>query len=343
MNNLMNEYIEFTKKNLNKYMKIIFEKYYDNIVIEEYIKTYINARYYNVVHSNVIAKAFFKRILNELEYKKDILEKRLENEEIKSDIRIIENSKKVFEYILFFDNVRKVDNFKTINSIKEVVKNLAVIREKEFQIKTNETFEEKIYKEIVDDMLKKDIYLDNFESEEFSLEIENLKEKNNIFDVILKNKIKVSENYSEHAKNKAFSTGIIAEDKLKIEYILLSIIVIKDILNGNFSDIYTAEFEKNLLKKPQKLESILQLINNQALKEKINLKLNYEEYENNKQLIQELIGKGYHFAIILDNSFKDIEQLENLKLFNIVIVNNNIKLYNEINKKRKIYTNIIEK
>ena len=40
MNNLMNEYIEFTKKNLKKYMKIIFEKYYDNIVIEEYIKTY---------------------------------------------------------------------------------------------------------------------------------------------------------------------------------------------------------------------------------------------------------------------------------------------------------------
>ena len=39
MNNLMNEYIEFTKKNLKKYMKIIFEKYYDNIVIEEYIKT----------------------------------------------------------------------------------------------------------------------------------------------------------------------------------------------------------------------------------------------------------------------------------------------------------------
>ena len=51
MNNLMDEYIEFTKKNLRKYMKIIFEKYYDNIVIEEYIKTYINARYYNITHS----------------------------------------------------------------------------------------------------------------------------------------------------------------------------------------------------------------------------------------------------------------------------------------------------
>ena len=48
MNNLMDEYIEFTKKNLRKYMKIIFEKYYDNIVIDEYIKTYINVLYHFV-------------------------------------------------------------------------------------------------------------------------------------------------------------------------------------------------------------------------------------------------------------------------------------------------------
>ena len=90
MNNLMDEYIEFTKKNLRKYMKIIFEKYYDNIVIDEYIKTYINARYYNITHSEVVSRAFFKRILNELEYKKEILERKLQKEEIKADERIID-------------------------------------------------------------------------------------------------------------------------------------------------------------------------------------------------------------------------------------------------------------
>ena len=142
MNNLMDEYIEFTKKNLRKYMKIIFEKYYDNIVIDEYIKTYINARYYNITHSEVVSRAFFKRILNELEYKKEILERKLQKEEIKADERIIENAEKVFEYILFFDNVRKVDNFKTINSIKEVVKNLTILRNEKFKIKTKEDFED---------------------------------------------------------------------------------------------------------------------------------------------------------------------------------------------------------
>ena len=34
MNNLMDEYIEFTKKNLRKYMKIIFEKYYDRDIYD---------------------------------------------------------------------------------------------------------------------------------------------------------------------------------------------------------------------------------------------------------------------------------------------------------------------
>lgn len=341
MNNLMDEYIEFTKKNLRKYMKIIFEKYYDNIVIDEYIKTYINARYYNITHSKVVSRAFFKRILNELEYKKEILERKLQKEEIKADERIIENAEKVFEYILFFDNVRKVDNFKTINSIKEVVKNLTILRNEKFKIKTKDDFEDKLYKQIVDDMLAKEIYLEKFEDDKFYLEMQNAKE--NIYYVTLLNNIKVSENYSERAKDKAFSSKIVAEDKIKIEYILLSIISLKDILSGNFDDIYISRFECSLFKKEKKLESTLNLIDNQALKEKINLNITYEEYVTYNKKINELIGQGYKFCITLDNTFKDIEKLENLKIFNIVILPKEIRQYNEISRKKKIYKNIIEK
>ena len=343
MNNLMDEYIEFTKKNLRKYMKLIFEKYYDNIIIEEYIKTYINARYYNIIHSEVVSRAFFKRILNELDYKKEILEKKLKNEEIKSDEKIIEYAEKVFEYILFFDNVRKVDNFKTINSIKEVVKNLAILRNEEFKIKTSKEFEDKLYKQIVDDMLEKEIYLENFEDDKFVLEMQNSKENEKIYYVTLLNNIKVSENYSQSAKNKAFNSRIVAEDKIKVEYIFLNIVSIKDILSGNFEDIYISTFESSLFKKEKKLESTLKLIDNQALKEKINININYEEYVTYNKKIKELIGQGYQFCITLDNTFKDIEKLENLKIFNIVILPKNIRLYNEITKKKKVYKNIMEK
>ena len=82
---------------------------------------------------------------------------------------------------------------------------------------------------------------------------------------------------------------------------------------------------------------------NQALKEKINLNITYEEYVTYNKKINELIGQGYKFCITLDNTFKDIEKLENLKIFNIVILPKEIRQYNEISRKKKIYKNIIEK
>ena len=339
MNNLMDEYIEFTKKNLRKYMKIIFEKYYDNIVIDEYIKTYINARYYNITHSEVVSRAFFKRILNELEYKKEILERKLQKEEIKADERIIENAEKVFEYILFFDNVRKVDNFKTINSIKEVVKNLTILRNEKFKIKTKDDFEDKLYKQIVDDMLAKEIYLEKFEDDKFYLEMQNAKE--NIYYVTLLNNIKVSENYSERAKDKAFSSKIVAEDKIKIEYILLSTIAIRDIINGNFKDSYIAEFTTSLFKKKQKSEGILSLLGNEALQDKISLNISYEDYIKNQKSVLEYTKKGYNFTITLDDTIKNIEDVEKLKMFKLVITPENMHLYKEIKNNKTILKNVV--
>ena len=87
----------------------------------------------------------------------------------------------------------------------------------------------------------------------------------------------------------------------------------------------------------------MNLIDNQALKEKINLNITYEEYVTYNKKINELIGQGYKFCITLDNTFKDIEKLENLKIFNIVILPKEIRQYSEISRKKKIYKNIIEK
>ena len=85
MKNLMDVYLSFTERKIKKYMKLIFNQYYDENIVNEYLRTYINARYYNITHSKVVSRAFFKRILNELEYKKEILERKLQKEEIKAD------------------------------------------------------------------------------------------------------------------------------------------------------------------------------------------------------------------------------------------------------------------
>lgn len=341
MNNLMDMYINFTENKIKKYIKTILGKYYHEDVTNEYLKTYINARYYNITNVEKKARAFYLRIMNELENKEKIINEKIDLFNIE-DTRVIIYTKKIFESILFFDNVRKVDNFKNIESIREIVKNLVDIREEGFDLKSSEEFEEKLYNEIVDDMISKEVFLEKFEDDDFELEIEKHKENDQLYYVYMSHNIKMPEQYSEKAVEKVYNSGIIAEDKLEIEYILTSIIAIRDIIEGNFDDKYIVEFTISLINKKQKMLSILSRLNNQALQEKINLNIMYEDYKKYKKKINELIKLGYHFVITLDSSVKSIEEVEELRVFEYVILPEKIEMYKEILKNRKILKNVIK-
>ena len=76
MKNLMDMYLNFTEKRIKKYMRMIYSVYYNEEIVSEYLKTYINARYYNIRNTEKPARAFYLRIIDELEFKKDILIKK---------------------------------------------------------------------------------------------------------------------------------------------------------------------------------------------------------------------------------------------------------------------------
>lgn len=335
MNNLMDTYLKFTEKKIKKYMKIVFSVNYDEEIIEEFLRTYINARYYNVQNSEKPARAFYMRILDELEYKEDMLMKKCDDEaeslnEKQSRLNLIHSIKEAFGYVLFFDNVRNIENFKTIDSLHEIIEKMLESVEKDFDIKNPKDVEEKLYQEVKSDMIEKDIFLDKFETDEFSLVFENANFDENFYFVELEHNIKMPMQYSESAINKVFTEGIIAEDKLQIEYILLSTVAIRDIVNGNFKDCYIAEFETSLFKKKQKLNGILALIENQALQEKINLNIKYADYIKNQKSVLEYIKRGFSFVITLDDTLKNAEDVEKLKMFKLVIVPEELKIYKEI-------------
>lgn len=65
MKNIMDTYLNFTEKKIRKYMKLILDGYYEEIVVKEYLRTYINARYYNIRNTEKPARAFYLRILDE--------------------------------------------------------------------------------------------------------------------------------------------------------------------------------------------------------------------------------------------------------------------------------------
>lgn len=335
MNNLMDTYLKFTEKKIKKYMKIVFSVNYDEEIIEEFLRTYINARYYNVQNSEKPARAFYMRILDELEYKEDMLMEKCDDEaeslnEKQSRLNLIHSIKEAFGYVLFFDNVRNIENFKTIDSLHEIIEKMLESVEKDFDIKNPKDVEEKLYQEVKSDMIEKDIFLDKFETDEFSLVFENANFDENFYFVELQHNIKMPMQYSESAINKVFTEGIIAEDKLQIEYILLSTVAIRDIVNGNFKDCYIAEFETSLFKKKQKLNGILALIENQALQEKINLNIKYADYIKNQKSVLEYIKRGFSFVVTLDDTLKNAEDVEKLKMFKLVIVPEELKIYKEI-------------
>ena len=73
MRNLMEEYLRFTIKKIKKYMRTILATYYDEEIVKEYIKTYVNARYYNINHSEKNTRAFYLKIMDALNRKEKIL------------------------------------------------------------------------------------------------------------------------------------------------------------------------------------------------------------------------------------------------------------------------------
>ena len=339
MKNVMDMYINYTEKIIKKYMRMIFDKRNNEEVVREILKTYIKAKYYNIVLNEKKARAFYQRIMDELNYKADILKKRSDIE----DKEIIDYTEELFNYIFFFDNVRNVDKIKNYKDLKEVVSELIKVRREKFKIKTADGFEEKLYKEIVDNILEKEIFLEKFDNEDFILEFEKNKQNPELYFVTINYSMKMPKQFSEEAIEKVFNSGIIAEDKLKIEYILLSVVALKDILNGEFKDTYIAEFTSTLLDKKGKAESVLSLIGNQALQEKINLNIMYEDYSSHKKAILKYIKDGYNFIITIDSSMKDIDEIDKLKMFKKIVVPKKLELYNKIIKNKSVQMNIVEK
>lgn len=339
MKNLMDEYIDFTSKKIKKYIKMILRSKYNEDIVQEFLKTYVNSRYYNINEES--SRPFYLKITDALTKKQEILNLRYEdNEKIKN---IIECTKQIFVYMLFFDNVRKVENFKKIKSIKEVIIQLLEYCEKEIGIKLQENIEEELYNEITSDMLEKDIYLDNFETENFILDFEKDKEHDNIYYTKLDYNVRLPMQYSFEAIEKVYNSGTVAENKMVIEYILLSVVAIRDILNGNFKDIYIAEFCGSLFKKSQKMDGVLGTLTNQALQDKIIITITYKDFKKYRETILNYINRGFKFAIELDDYIKEIEEIKKLKMFKFILLPNNIKLYKEVLKCKKQFDNILEK
>ena len=254
-----------------------------------------------------------------------------------NDRELIENMKVFFYYVLYFDNVVYYKDLR--NKIEQIAK-----IKKRIYGDVQEEFIEILYQKMQQYIEQKKELVERFSTEDFYIRITNYPDRSNVYRINLKYKnIKFPLEYSEFAINKAFQVGLMAEDKLVVEYYLIVIQILKDILKLNFKRKYILEFADTLLKKPKKIKGFLNIINSSAVQEKVSLKIRYEQFVQNKETIYELMRNGYKITIILDNSFDvTFKNIETLEMFEFVIVNRDLKKYNEIKQNIQELNNIIE-
>lgn len=327
--NIMQLYIEIVKKQLNICMKLILERKYNRQLVNQYIQKYIDIRYNNFTDDND-NETIRTKILNGLEQVKV---------KIDEDEQLREKNKYTYDffyYMLYFDGVIICKNY------EEKIEQIIELKAKT-QKKTNETLKEELYKTLLYFDKQKQQLLNKFDSEDFNIKLTNYKNAINVYKVSLEYNIKFPMLYSKQGIEKAFRTGTINEDRLFVEYYMTTSLIVKDIIKQKMKKQYIVDFADTLLNKNKKLNSLLKILDSPAIQEKINLKIRYKNFFENKEKIYDLMRKGFKIAIVLDETFEvNFKNMQNLNMFNYVIVSKKLKRYDEIIQDKVMLDNIIE-
>lgn len=299
--NVVNEFIKFKKKTLNSYAKLCLDKYYDKKIFDELLDHYIKIRYYDELDL-MTSKSFIKKINNQLiEKAKEIV--------IDSKNNNIEHLLYFFVFVYQLDGLIKLDVNLLVDKINKYRKDTLHLEKLDVRTTVN-LFNTNIKRE--------EIYLLEFEDENFYLDIKEIEK--NLFDVVISHNVKIPKLYSKYAIDTVFNRDIVLENKLFIEYYMTSAKIIEDVIKLNFTKKYMVEFCSNIISKKEKLSRLINIINDEIIKERLLIKINYSTYLENKLLVDNYITEGFKFCLIVD---KEVEEKEKIlfKIFSYVIYN----------------------
>lgn len=318
--NLIKEYVDFSKNNLEFYTKMIMGKYFDGDIFAKYLDTYVNVRYYDC------EPWVRKNFNNHITY---YLSKIYDRDNTDTSKFILELFKKYY----YIDNVIDFDYKKDVNNYVQMLNKIRIeklgINESEFIKEFSEL--------IINNENKRLEFIANFNNSDFYLDINKINNKN-IYNVNIKHKVSVPKIFSDYAINKVWNSKLITENKLQVEYYLLNQLVLKNIINGDFNYNYFVDIATSLFEKEDKLRRVLNIIDNDIAKEVITIKINYKDFNKYKEVIFSYIKEGYKFAIVLDDSYlEDNSNKTILDIFKYIIITDD----KYISEKIKSFNNII--
>ena len=306
--NIIEEYVKFLRKNYLYIYNFLLGKKYNRKLVDMYLDIYFKERYYN--YNNLSKTAILKKIFNR--FKREI--------DVNSEISEIYDT--IFKFILYLEDFNGYNLSETIDILNNYYQNDNLVNKQELELNIKKFLQ------------KKYEYLKLDQSNEFNLSFKKI-EKNNYF-VKLNHNVRISKLYSDYAINKVFNEGIINEDKLFVEYVMISYKILKDILCYQKVKHYILE-TSDLFDKKNKLNWLLEIINNEIVKQYVSLKFTYGDFLKHNEAILKMINNGYQITIILDDTFLcDEIHLKQLIIFSRIIIDSKYKNYDYIVENEKI-------
>lgn len=138
--------------------------------------------------------------------------------------------------------------------------------------------------------------LDKLSTGMFELEYNKTSEKD-YYAVELKHNIAFSKVYSEYIVDKTYSEGIVAEDKVEVLASLLIAQLVKNMMNKDFKSKYIIYISGSLYEKDVKLTKVFKTLDDDFIKNNINILVKYEDLAKYKKIIKDLKKKGYNFSV----------------------------------------------
>ena len=273
------------------------EKTNEPTIRQAFTKYYIDAKYYNncgEVNLEYNAKNMNSVIEKALkEYAEELIKKYKG-----SDKQYKDKVNKYLKYFLVlhqfeqaFEKKQTIDERRTtyLDKLNKYVK--LEISDKDMKVLLTDIIKiEKKY----NSMIK--FLLDKLSTGMFELEYNKTSEKD-YFAVELKHNIAFSKVYSEYIVDKTYSEGIVAEDKVEVLASLLIAQLVKNMMAKDFKSKYIIYISGSLYEKDVKLTKVFKTLDDDFIKNNINILVKYEDLVKYKKIIKDLKKKGYNFSV----------------------------------------------
>ena len=330
--NIVEKTIYFKKEEINKIIEILLleEKLQTNesTIKEAILNTYIDGKYYNFC-GNVNVEFNKRTVLSRIDQEIQKKGEELILEYKGSDNKYAEKVNKYVNVFILINNLEKI-NTKTI----EIKEKRELYKEKILKLENVNSSE---LKNIINKILKTQKlyqYMINFVLEKantnaFNLELNKIAGHKNMYAVSVAHNITFSKVYSDYIVDKTYSEGIIAEDKVMVLLNLLLINIVGDMLDLEENKKYFIDIPNSIYEKPNKLEKIFRLFEDEYAKNNIIVAIDYDDLIKYNEQISELRKKGYQFAVIINKKTKSSDN-KYMEMAEYIFIDKKIMTYNLI-------------